>query len=131
MGFHLSLTHARFVTALRWVTNAHATSCIHDSAMLHDEHESKVVLEEDMKQAFMRSVCCLNIEAISVMNRAATGKAVPAAVIGAEGEGGEESDDGIQEESSDISIPRTVAPQAVSQTAASFYSSPIPAEAPQ
>ena len=31
--------------------------------------ESKAVLEEDMKQAFMRSVCALNIEAIAVMNR--------------------------------------------------------------
>ena len=109
-------------------THTH-THCFHNSAMLHDEHESKVVLEEDMKQAFMRSVCCLNIEAISVMNRAATGKAGSTAARGAGG-GEEESDDGIQEESSDV--PRTVAPQAVSQTAASFYSSPLPAAgAPQ
>ena len=31
--------------------------------------EAKEVLEEDMKQAFMRITCAANIEAISVMNR--------------------------------------------------------------
>ncbi|KAG1671979.1 hypothetical protein FOA52_013351 [Chlamydomonas sp. UWO 241] len=40
-------------------------------AALLREQDARAALEEDMKQAFMRGVCALNIEAMSVMKRGA------------------------------------------------------------
>lgn len=36
---------------------------------LDQERRTRVKLEEDMRQAFMRGVCALNLEAISVLKR--------------------------------------------------------------
>ena len=71
------------------------------NAQLREEHEEKLVLEEDMKQAFMRSVCALNIEAISVMNRKTSGGGGAGAAPGGGGGGGGgggEDDEGKENE---------------------------------
>eukprot|EP00955_Chlamydomonas_euryale_P098599 365157-Chlamydomonas_euryale.AAC.25 len=90
----------------------------------HLEQEARAALEEDMKQAFMRGVCALNIEAMAVMKRGAPpGGANPCAPATVTVQPRPQSPGPLAAKPTPLAAPAAAVP---SGTAASYFSRPPP-----